>query len=139
MMNLTRRHAASGMTFLIYCCTRLLRLHLHGTHQDVGIVSVLTGATVVVDDVQKGMRPLIAKLTRKDDHLVRRSLPGYELFDLTLTRGVSGWVWGKIAFGGLIGLVVDAIDGGMYELTPEQLSADLSSSHASLRRSEVGL
>jgi hypothetical protein len=40
-------------------------------------------------------------------------------------RSVSGWVWGNIVFGGLIGLAVDAIDGGLYNLTPNQVSGQL--------------
>lgn len=44
-------------------------------------------------------------------------------FEATFTRSVSGWVW---AFGGLIGLAIDAINGGMYKLTPEQLQANLN-------------
>jgi hypothetical protein len=42
-----------------------------------------------------------------------------------LTRSVSGWVWGNIVFGGIIGLAVDAITGGLYKLSPEQVSAQL--------------
>jgi hypothetical protein len=33
----------------------------------------------------------------------------------------SGWVWGNIAFGGLIGLGVDFISGGAYQLYPDNL------------------
>ncbi len=38
---------------------------------------------------------------------------------------MSGWVWGNIFFGGLIGLAVDAITGGLYNLSPEQINAEL--------------
>jgi hypothetical protein len=48
-------------------------------------------------------------------------------------------VWGNIAFGGLIGLAVDAISGGMYSLTPEQVSAVLNSGHASLSKGADGI
>jgi hypothetical protein len=99
---------------------------IHGTHQDVGITSVPTGASVAIDNLQSGTTPVFAKLTRKDNHVVRIELPGYQPLDLALTRSVSGWVWGNVAIGGLIGLAVDAIDGGMYKLSPEQLSATLT-------------
>ncbi|MDE2137367.1 MAG: PEGA domain-containing protein, partial [Gammaproteobacteria bacterium] len=66
-------------------------------------------------------------------------LPGYQPFDATITRSVSGWVWGNIVFGGLIGLAVDAIDGGMYNLTPEQVSATLSANHVSATRTPDGV
>lgn len=50
-----------------------------------------------------------------------------------IQRSTSGWVWGNILFGGLIGLVVDASTGGMYKLTPEQITAELEESGAEVR------
>ena len=98
---------------------------IHGTHQDVGISSNPTGAQVSVDGQVKGATPIVANLTRKDNHIVRIELAGYKPYETTLTRKVSGWVWGNIVFGGLIGLAVDAINGALYNLTPEQVSAAL--------------
>ena|SRR5712691_7888642 len=60
-------------------------------------------------------------------------------FDMTLTRSVSGWVWGNIVFGGLIGLAVDAIDGAFYNLSPEQVSATLAANHASVSKTGDGI
>jgi PEGA domain len=138
-MTLTRRLTVSGLalasTLALASCASII----HGTHQDVGISSVPTGAQVTVDNLQSGNTPMVAKLTRKDNHIVRISLPGYQPYDLTLTRGVSGWVWGNLVFGGLVGLAVDAIDGGMYKLTPPQLTAALSTEHASLSRTRDGI
>ncbi|HYB63654.1 MAG TPA: PEGA domain-containing protein, partial [Steroidobacteraceae bacterium] len=112
---------------LMGCCSII-----HGTRQDVGINSSPTGALVKVDNAPSGNTPLVAKLTRKDNHVVHIELSGYQPFDLTLTRSVSGWVWGNIVFGGLIGLAVDAIDGAFYNLTPDQVTATLAANHASV-------
>jgi PEGA domain len=114
---------------------------IHGTHQDVGITSAPTGASVTIDNIRSGNTPVFAKLTRKDNHVVRIELPGYQPLDLTLTRSVSGWVWGNVAAGGFIGLAVDAISGGMYKLSPEQLSATLNATaaHASVAKTGDGL
>ena len=103
---------------------------MHGTHEDVGIGSSPSGASVTIDNIQHGMTPVIAKLTRKDNHVVTISMPDYATFSATVTRGVSGWVWGNIVFGGLIGLAVDAISGGIYKLTPEQISGTLAQARA---------
>src|SRR5256885_14019069 len=114
----SRLAAASVEALCVGACASII----HGTHQDVGISSNPTAAHVTVDGQQTGTTPVVAHLTRKDNHIVRLELPGYKPYEATLTRGVSGWVWGNIVFGGLIGLAVDAISGGMYKLTPEQLS-----------------
>jgi hypothetical protein len=99
---------------------------MHGGTQDVGISSSPTGATVKLNSGMTGQTPFVAKLSRKENHVVNVTAPGYAPADLTLTRGVSGWVWGNLVFGGLIGLGVDAMTGGLYKLTPEQLSTTLA-------------
>jgi len=104
---------------------------MHGTTQDVGISSSPTNARVIVDNQPRGNTPLVAKLSRGDNHIVRIELEGYAPFEATLTKKVSGWVWGNVAFGGLIGLAVDAMTGGLYNLTPEQLSGQLARQGAS--------
>jgi uncharacterized protein YceK len=103
---------------------------IHGTRQDVGISSTPTGASVTIDNLQSGTTPVFSKLRRKENHVIRIALPGYQPMDLTLTSSVSGWVWGNVAIGGLIGLAVDAISGGMYKLSPEELSAALGATSA---------
>lgn len=98
---------------------------MHGKTQSVGISSIPEGATVTVDNQPVGTTPVFADLKRKDEHVVRISLEGYTTATLTLSRKTSGWVWGNILFGGLIGLAVDAITGGLYKLEPEHLSATM--------------
>jgi hypothetical protein len=46
----------------------------------------------------------------------------------------------RVTVGGLIGLAVDAISGGMYKLSPEQLTASLALiAHASVNKMGDGL
>jgi len=112
---------------------------IHGTKQEVGISSTPTGATVMIDDNDVGVTPVVSKLTRKKNHVVKIQLAGYQPFETTLTHSVSGWVWGNLAFGGLIGLVVDASSGGIYKLTPEQVEGALQSGHASATTTADGI
>jgi len=95
---------------------------MHGTSQDIGLSSTPTNAKVTVDGAPYGNTPVVAKLARKDNHIVRLQLDGYQPFEVTLTKSVSGWVWGNLVFGGLIGLAVDAVSGGLYNLSPAQIS-----------------
>jgi len=128
--------AACGITVLsVSGCATII----HGTQQDVGISSSPTGATVTIDNIDKGATPVVAKLKRKENHTVKIQLAGYQPFETTLTHSVSGWVWGNIAIGGLIGLAVDAVSGGIYKLTPEQVSGSLQTGHASVLQKDGGL
>ena len=101
---------------------------IQGTKQQVSISSAPTGAEVTVDNVPLGKTPVVGDLKRKDHHLVRITLDGYQPHEIALARSVSGWVAGNIVFGGIIGLAVDAITGGMYKLTPDQVLTALEAS-----------
>lgn len=107
--------------FLFSGCASIMQ----GTTQSVGISSDPSSAQVSVNGSSLGRTPLVTDLKRKDHHIVRIELDGHAPHETTLSRGVSGWVAGNIVFGGLIGLAVDAITGGMYKLTPEQISATM--------------
>jgi hypothetical protein len=110
-----------SLAVLAWSCATIM----HGTSQKIGISSSPSGAKVIVDNADFGATPTFAELKRGDDHIVKISLEGYQTAELTITKSVSGWVWGNIVFGGLIGLAVDAISGGLYNLSPEQLNAEL--------------
>ena len=112
---------------------------IHGTTQQIGFTSSPSKAVVSINGQESGTTPLILDLERKNNHIISIELDGYEEYETTLTRKVSGWVWGNIVFGGLIGLVVDASTGGMYELTPEQLEADLKNKNISYADTDKGL
>jgi PEGA domain len=99
-----------------------------GSHQGVGISSTPPGAKVTVDGVPSGVTPVIVDMKRNRDHKVEVALDGFSAWSGTLEPSVSGWVWGNIAFGGLIGLGVDFMSGGAYQLYPENLSATLQAS-----------
>ena len=94
---------------------------------------------MTVNGVELGQTPVIAELSRKEQHFVTIELDGYMPYETTLTKSVSGWVWGNILFGGLIGLAVDAISGGLYNLTPEQIEAELKAQLSDCTQCDDGL
>ena len=112
---------------------------IHGTKQEVGISSAPSGASVMIDNNDIGVTPVVSKLSRKANHVVKIQMAGYQPFETTLTHSVSGWVWGNVAFGGLIGLAVDAASGGIYKLTPEQIEGALQSGQASATKTADGI
>jgi len=117
--------------FLVGCATIM-----QGTKQNVGISSNPSGAKVTINGQTFGNTPLTVELSRKDNHIIKIELEGFLPYETTLTRKVSGWVAGNIIFGGLIGLAIDAITGGMYKLTPEQIQAELKKSDMSINLGE---
>jgi hypothetical protein len=126
-----RKLAVSALALLtLSACATIM----HGGAQDVGLASSPTAAKVTVDNVPLGSTPLVTKLSRKDNHIVKFDIDGYAPFEATMTRGVSGWVWGNIVFGGLVGLAVDAISGGLYKISPEQVQATMAKQGASVTR-----
>jgi len=98
---------------------------INGSSQSLAVQSNPSGATISVNGVRSAQTPATIAIPRKTAHSLEISLDGFHPFQIQLQRGTSGWVWGNIVFGGIVGLVVDASTGGMYKLTPEQVSAQL--------------
>lgn len=64
-------------------------------------------------------------------YILRFKKDGYPDQSVTLDSSVSGWYWGNIVFGGVIGLlIVDPATGAMFKL-PEGISADMGKPIAS--------
>ena len=99
---------------------------MQGTTQKMGINSNPVGAQVTVDGVEAGQTPMTLTLSRKTDHTVSVTLPGYENFQIMIDKKFSKWTVGSLLLGGPIGLIIDHSTGGMYRLTPEQLNARLN-------------
>jgi len=119
----TLRPLAIGTSLLsLLACATIMQ----GTRQEVSIASTPSGATVTIDNGEVAKTPYAAKLKRKDKHTIKIELPGYRPYELATSRGTSGWVWGNIVFGGIPGLIIDAIAGGMYKLKPEEIQAALA-------------
>lgn len=111
--------------FLITGCATII----HGTRQSVAISSNPSKAVVTIDGQERGSTPLTVDLKRNDTHSVKIELDGYLPYELNLNKKVDGWIAGNIIFGGLIGLAVDAITGGMYKLSPDEIMAELKTSN----------
>jgi hypothetical protein len=108
-----------SMIFLFGCASII-----HGTRQNVAINSTPSGVKVTKQGVHIGTTPAVVELKRGNKHIVLRfEKDGYEPIEIAMTNKVSGWIVGNILFGGIIGLVIDFITGGAYNLTPEEINA----------------
>ena len=130
---------SSGLIILFVLMFSNCATIIHGSKQSVSISSNPSKALIVVDGRDEGKTPVTIRLDRKDHHTVEINLDGYLPYETKLTRKVDGWLAGNIVFGGLIGLAVDAITGGMYKLTPDQIQADMKSGNSAMIQNEDGL
>lgn len=104
---------------------------VHGTRQKIAITSRPAGADVSIDGEARGQTPLEVELKRKDDHKVVLSQKGSSPQEVRLENRISGWFWGNLGFGGLVGLVIDATNGAMYKLKPDKVSVQFQASDES--------
>ncbi len=88
-------------------------------------------------EIFKGNTPITVTLKKSDgsyfgkkSYTVKISKPGYETQLIPVTASPSGfYVAGNLIFGGLIGwLIVDPLNGKMYNLSPESISSTLPAS-----------
>lgn len=100
---------------------------MQGSQQPVAVSSTPAGAAISVDGQEMGTTPATLRLSRKDSHVLSLQLDGYMPYSMTLEKKTSGWVWGNVVFGGLVGLVVDSSTGAMYRLTPGSVDASMES------------
>jgi hypothetical protein len=86
--------------------------------------------------VHSGETPATVALTSKkgyfksEQYTVTFSKEGYQEQTIPLSASLSGWYWGNILIGGLIGmLIVDPATGAMWKL-PENIDAKLPQDNA---------
>ena len=120
--------------FLVVACFVMLTgcatLLGGGSSQDISFASQPSGASVSDNGQALGSTPVLSALSRKNDHLIRIELDGYEAFELQMTKGTNGWVWGNLVFGLIPGLIVDLATGAIKKLEPAQIIAQLNRSGA---------
>lgn len=95
---------------------------MNGSTQKFTMASEPTHAHLIVDGDSVGTTPRQVHLSRKENHVVKVNLAGYQTATIPLKRTASGWIFGNVIFGGIIGIAIDVMDGSMYKLTPEQLT-----------------
>ena len=105
----------------LYGCATIV----NHTQQQVFLQSDPPGATAIIDNVTRVQTPATIKLKRGKDHLVAFEKEHYEQASVVIDHEMSGWIWGNLAFGGLIGLAVDFTTGGAYKLEPDTVSVTL--------------
>ncbi len=124
---------------------------VHSGPRAVSVASAPPGATVSIYDrrnhlVQTNTTPFVAKLDPKAGYFSGQTyrlvfeMPGHAPSEVKLQSTLSGWYFGNIVFGGLIGmLIVDPLTGAMYNLSPDKIDQSLPAAEAQVIRSRQGV
>ncbi|HEY4369072.1 MAG TPA: PEGA domain-containing protein [Steroidobacteraceae bacterium] len=126
---------------------------VHNGNRSIAINTDPPGATASVrktggsinDVVAVSKTPCTVSLDPKkgyfqgQSYTLRLELPGYRTTEVELTSKMSGWYWGNLLFGGLIGmLAVDPATGAMWNIAPEKIERKLDTGQSALIRNKTG-
>ncbi|MBM0106035.1 hypothetical protein JM946_14980 [Steroidobacter sp. S1-65] len=126
---------------------------VHNGNRSIEIATQPPGATAsirktgggVMDVVSVSKTPCIVSLDPKggyfkgQSYTLRLELDGYKTTELELTPKMSGWYWGNLLFGGLIGmLAVDPATGAMWNIEPEKVDQKLRSGQSAMIKNKSG-
>ena len=81
-----------------------------GSTDSVTIQSAPPGAYFTTNTGIQGVTPRVVTVPASQDLVVDFRLQGYEPASAVLESRMSGWVWGNLIFGGLVGIVIDGVN-----------------------------
>lgn len=101
---------------------------LHGTRQNVDLISTPAGAKVQVSPgTETYTTPATLNLERKNSYVLTFTSPGYNPATYDLHNGVgTGTVIADVLLTGLVGVLVDGLTGAWYGLNPESANVTLT-------------
>jgi hypothetical protein len=121
-----RKLVALLAVFAVNCGTIV-----HQTTQEIPVKSDPPGANVTVacgevENDPKAMTPTAVSVHRKPEFCqISLTKEGYERMDVQLDRKMSGLYLGNILIGGIIGFIVDGVNGAMWNRTPPAVDVKL--------------
>jgi len=100
---------------------------VNGRTEPLGLSSNPAGAEVSIDNGElKVITPTSVELKRDQNHSFVFHKDGYQDTSATVTSGTSGWVWGNLLAGGIIGGVVDFATGAAYKFSDDTLTVNMT-------------
>jgi hypothetical protein len=148
------QHPARFVTLTALLCSALISggcaSIVHSGNRNVTITSDPSGAKASIsrtggEVVSVQTTPCTVSLDPKGGYFKGQSytltleLTGYRSATVELRPTLSGWYFGNIVLGGLIGMVVvDPLTGSMWNIEPEHIDQKLTASQAALIRNHTG-
>jgi len=90
--------------------------------------------------------PFVAQLSTKFGYFKAQSyrlvfeMKGHATAEAKIDSSLSGWYFGNLLFGGLVGMIiVDPLTGAMYNLEPERIEQTLTPPQVEIIRTRKGI
>lgn len=101
-----------------------------GGSQSITMAATPTTVSYVIKSssglqMASGQTPNQVKLPRKNEYEIEFTAAGYQSQKLALSKGINGWIWPNILFGGLPGLLIDFATGSAHKLEPSTVSVSM--------------
>ena len=148
------QHPVRHVTLIALLCAGLISggcaSIVHGGNRNVTIGSDPSGAKASIsraggEAVSVQTTPCTVSLDPKGGYFKGQSytltleLAGYRSATVELRPKLSGWYFGNIVLGGLIGMVaVDPVTGSMWNIEPDHIEQKLTASQAAIIRNQTG-
>ena len=118
---------AASATFIASCSTII-----NGSKQDVYVKATPMDAKIYIDGELSGTGATTVKLKRGKEHVVEVKLEGYRTAKVTTDKSITGWFWGNLICGGVLGGVIDLVTGSAYDVDPDHIAVTLESGTGSI-------
>jgi hypothetical protein len=115
--------ASLSLTLLVGCGAIM-----HGGRQTIDIQSTPSGAKIETNPISMVYTtPSTLNLERKNSYLLTFTSPGYNPATIAINNSIGvGTIIMDVVFGGIIGVVIDAVTGDWFGLSPESVIVSLT-------------
>lgn len=106
---MSSRIALAACLYLASCASIVT-----GNHDVLSVHSTPNGARFTTDTGASGVTPAQLEVVDNIDVKFSFELEGFQPAEVLAEKHISGWIWGNILIGGIIGLIIDVASGGMH-------------------------
>lgn len=118
----TKKYLVSFVAFIfLTSCSSIF----NGSLQDVRVNSTPENAKIYVNGNFISNSPSTVKLKRGETHVIELRKDGYQTFKITTSKNITGWFWGNLICGGVLGFIIDLASGNAYDVEPGAINAIL--------------
>ena len=102
---------ATAVTLLQGCAT----IANGGGDQAISFASEPAGATILVNEREVGTTPATLTLNPWNAERLTIKKEGHKEYTAPMTLSTSGWFWGNLLIGGIVGMLVDSVTGASQQ------------------------